>query len=258
MAHGSGGGNSCETVAQEGDPRRVGSYDVLVATRSDRILVIDDEPRVRQVVSAYLEREGFRVDQAGDAAEARALLAGLPPDLIVLDVMFPGASGLDLLAEIRADSELPVILLTARAEEVDRVAGLESGADDYIVKPFSPRELVARVRTVLRRTRRRPEGGRIDHGDLVIDVSTREVTVLGRPVDLTAKEFDLLAHMAARPREVFSRNQLLADVWDSSSDWQDPATVTVHIRRLRTKLEPDSAESRWLETVWGVGYRFRP
>lgn len=227
-------------------------------TRPDRILLIDDEPRVRQVVSAYLEREGFRVDQAADAAEARALLAGSSPDLVVLDVMFPGASGLDLLAELRETSELPVILLTARAEESDRVAGLELGADDYVVKPFSPRELVARVRTVLRRTRRRPESGRIEHGELVIDVAARQVTVGNRPVDLTAKEFDLLAHMASRPSEVFSRNQLLVDVWDSSSEWQDPATVTVHIRRLRTKLEPDVVESRWLETVWGVGYRFRP
>lgn len=229
-----------------------------VATRSDRILVIDDEPRVRQVVAAYLEREGFRVDQAADASEARALLAGPPPDLVVLDVMFPGASGLDLLAELRSSSDLPVILLTARAEEADRVTGLELGADDYVVKPFSPRELVARVRAVLRRTRRRPEVGRIEHSELVIDVAAREVSVSGRAVDLTAKEFDLLVHMAGRPREVFSRNQLLEDVWDSSSDWQDPATVTVHIRRLRTKLEPDSTESRWLETVWGVGYRFRP
>ncbi|MEX2653717.1 MAG: response regulator transcription factor [Acidimicrobiia bacterium] len=229
-----------------------------MATRPDRILLIDDEPRVRQVVSAYLEREGFRVDQASDAAEARALLARTPPDLVVLDVMFPGASGLDLLAEMRETSELPVILLTARAEESDRVAGLELGADDYVVKPFSPRELVARVRTVLRRTRRRPEGGRIEHGELVIDVAAREVTVGDRTVDLTAKEFDLLTHMASRPREAFSRNQLLMDVWDSSSEWQDPATVTVHIRRLRTKLEPEADESRWLETVWGVGYRFQP
>ena len=229
-----------------------------MTTRSDRILVIDDEPRVRQVVAAYLEREGFRVSQASNASEARALLSGPPPDLVVLDVMFPGASGLDLLAELRASSDLPVILLTARAEEADRVAGLESGADDYVVKPFSPRELVARVRTVLRRTRPRAESGRIEHGDLVIDVAAREVSVAGRPIDLTAKEFDLLAHMASRPREAFSRNQLLEDVWDSSSEWQDPATVTVHIRRLRTKLEPDSPESRWLETVWGVGYRFRP
>jgi DNA-binding response OmpR family regulator len=228
----------------------------VVSTRPDRILVIDDEPGVRRVVSAYLEREGFRVDQAADAAEARERLSGPPPDLVVLDVMFPGASGLDLLAELRRDSDMPVILLTARAEEADRVLGLELGADDYVVKPFSPRELVARVRTVLRRTRRRPDGGVLTHGDLVIDVSSRQVSVGGRRVDLTAKEFDLLAFMASHPGKVFSRNELLEEVWDSSSEWQDPATVTVHIRRVRTKLEPGRSESKWLETVWGVGYRF--
>jgi DNA-binding response OmpR family regulator len=138
------------------------------------------------------------------------------------------------------------------------VLGLELGADDYVVKPFSPRELVARVRTVLRRTRPRVEDRVIDYGDLVIDAGARQVDVAGRRVELTAKEFDLLAYMASHPRQVFSRNQLLQEVWDSSSEWQDPATVTVHVRRLRTKLEPDAAESRWLETVWGVGYRFQP
>ena len=210
------------------------------------------------MVAAYLERDGFRVDQAADATEARELLDGPTPDLVVLDVMFPGASGLTMLAELRENSDVPVILLTARAEEADRILGLELGADDYVTKPFSPRELVARVRTVLRRTRRRPDSGVIDHGDLIIDTSAREVTVAGRRVDLTAKEFDLLAHMAAHPRTAFSRNTLLEEVWDSSSEWQDPATVTVHIRRLRTKLQPDAEESRWLETVWGVGYRFTP
>jgi DNA-binding response OmpR family regulator len=227
-------------------------------SRPDRVLVIDDEPRVREVVAAYLENEGFRVDQAADAHQARAVLEGPAPDLVVLDVMFPGASGLDFLAELRAMSSLPVILLTARAEESDRILGLELGADDYVVKPFSPRELVARVRTVLRRSRPQPVGGVVSHGDLVVDMAAREVTVEDRAVELTNKEFDLLAHLAAHPRQVFSRNQLLEDVWDSSAEWQDPATVTVHIRRLRTKLEPGAAESRWLETVWGVGYRFRP
>ena len=252
-----------ETVAKPVAVRvrssRCTPYDEWVPTRPDRILVIDDEPLVRQVVAAYLEREGFRVDQADDADGARELLASTEPDLVILDVMFPGASGLDLLSEVRSQSNVPVILLTARAEEADRVFGLEAGADDYVVKPFSPRELVARVRTVLRRVKPQPEGGVIEHGELVIDVTAREVRVAGRTVDLTAKEFDLLAFMASHPRQVFNRNQLLHDVWDSSVEWQDPATVTVHVRRLRTKLEPGgTGESRWLETVWGVGYRFQP
>jgi DNA-binding response OmpR family regulator len=150
-------------------------------SRPDRVLVIDDEPRVREVVAAYLENEGFRVDQAADAHQARAVLEGPAPDLVVLDVMFPGASGLDFLAELRAMSSLPVILLTARAEESDRILGLELGADDYVVKPFSPRELVARVRTVLRRSRPQPVGGAVSHGDLVVDMAAREVTVEDRP-----------------------------------------------------------------------------
>ncbi len=229
-----------------------------MVARNARILVVDDEPRVREVVAAYLEREGYRVDQAADAGGARARLEGAPPDLVILDVMFPGASGLDLLTELRSRGEVPVILLTARAEETDRVLGLELGADDYIVKPFSPRELVARVRTVLRRARPVPEVERIEFGELTIDVPSREVSLGGSPVPLTAKEFDLLVYLAAHPRQVFSRAQLLDQVWDSSAEWQDPATVTVHVRRLRGKIESDPSNPRWLETVWGVGYRFRP
>jgi DNA-binding response OmpR family regulator len=229
-----------------------------MVARPARILVVDDEPRVREVVAAYLEREGYRVDQAADGSAARAQLDGTPPDLVILDVMFPGASGLDFLTELRAQGDVPVILLTARAEETDRILGLELGADDYVVKPFSPRELVARVRTVLRRARPIPEVERIEFDRLAIDVPSREVTVDGSSVPLTAKEFDLLVYLAAHPRQVFSRAQLLDQVWDSSADWQDPATVTVHVRRLRSKLESDPANPRWLETVWGVGYRFRP
>jgi DNA-binding response OmpR family regulator len=229
-----------------------------MVARPARILVVDDEPRVREVVAAYLEREGYRVDQAADAGAARARLDGTSPDLVILDVMFPGASGLDFLTELRAQGDVPVILLTARAEETDRILGLELGADDYVVKPFSPRELVARVRTVLRRARPIPEVERIEFDRLAIDVPSREVTVDGSSVPLTAKEFDLLAYLAAHPRQVFSRAQLLDQVWDSSAEWQDPATVTVHVRRLRSKLESDPANPRWLETVWGVGYRFRP
>ncbi len=230
----------------------------VMTLRSQRVLVVDDEPRVREVVAAYLERDGYRVEQAGDGDTARSRLDSFNPDLVILDIMFPGASGLDLLGELRKRSDVPVILLTARAEETDRILGLELGADDYVVKPFSPRELVARVRTVLRRARPEPIEETIELDGLNIDSRSREVSVDGESVDLTAKEFDLLLYMASHPRQVFSRSQLLEQVWDSSPEWQDPATVTVHVRRLRKKLEADPAEPRWLETVWGVGYRFNP
>ena len=226
--------------------------------RSQRVLVVDDEPRVREVVAAYLERDGYRVDQAGDGEAARARLESGEPDLVILDIMFPGASGLDLLAELRKRTDVPVILLTARAEETDRILGLELGADDYVVKPFSPRELVARVRTVLRRARPDTVEEIVQFDDFSINSRSREVIVDGSTVELTAKEFDLLLYLASHPRQVFSRAQLLEQVWDSSPEWQDPATVTVHVRRLRKKLEPDPAQPRWLETVWGVGYRFNP
>jgi DNA-binding response OmpR family regulator len=223
-----------------------------------RVLVVDDEPMVREVVARYLEREGFRVDAAGDGREARELIERRPPDLIVLDLMLPEVGGLDILTDLRRRTDLPVIVLTARGEEPDRVVGLELGADDYLVKPFSPRELVARVRSVLRRSAPRPARSRLEFDRLVIDPTTREVWVGDRAVELTPKEFDLLAFLAASPRQVFSRTQLLSQVWDSSPDWQDPSTVTVHVGRLRQKLEADPHNPRWVATVWGVGYRFEP
>jgi DNA-binding response OmpR family regulator len=226
--------------------------------RQQRILVIDDEPRVREVVTAYLERAGYRVQQAADATSARTTLATDPPDLVILDVMFPGASGLDLLVELRRQSQLPVILLTARAEESDRILGLELGSDDYVTKPFSPRELTARVKSVLRRTIPPVAVQPMEFGALMIDPVARTCQVAGVPIDLTAREFDLLAFLAAHPRQVFTRGQLLQQVWDSSEEWQDPATVTVHIRRIRNKIEANSNDPRWLATVWGVGYRFEP
>ena len=228
--------------------------------RSQRVLVVDDEPRVREVVVAYLERDGFRVTDVASVEAARAQLDGLDPDLVILDVMLPAESGLDLLADLRKGGDTPVILLTSRSEETDKILGLELGADDYVTKPFSPRELVARVRSVLRRSgaTQAPEATSLEYDGLTLDHATREVAIDGRSVDLTAKEFDLLFYLAAHPRQVFSRNQLLEQVWDSSSEWQDPATVTVHIRRIRTKIEADPKEPRWLTTVWGVGYRFEP
>jgi DNA-binding response OmpR family regulator len=223
------------------------------------VLVVDDEPMVREVVARYLELDGFGVHEAADGAEAAGWLAAHRPDLVVLDVMLPGTDGLTILRHLRATGDIPVILLTARAEEVDRVLGLELGADDYVVKPFSARELVARVRSVLRRAATKPSPNSdavLDFDELRIELFSREVTVDGRRVELTPKEFDLLAVLARSPRQVFSRRQLLAQVWDSAPEYQDAATVTVHVGRLRQKLERDPENPRWITTLWGVGYRF--
>lgn len=224
-----------------------------------RILVVDDEATVRQVVAAYLDREGFEVAQAADGTVALEMIEHDLPDLVVLDVMLPGTDGLSILNAMRREMSTPVILLTARADATDRVLGLEMGADDYVVKPFSPREVVARVKAVLKRgLEPRKTTPVVDFGQLVIDGITREVAVFDVPIELTAREFDLLYFLASSPRQVFSRNQLLEHVWDSTQDWQDPATVTVHIGRLRQKLEPDPRSPKWITTVWGVGYRFEP
>jgi DNA-binding response OmpR family regulator len=228
-------------------------------TTPTRVMVVDDEPTVREVVASYLTRDGFTVSSIADGAEVLAEVASFRPDLVVLDVMLPSVNGVDLLRAIRATSTVPVIMLTARVEEPDRVLGLELGADDYVTKPFSPRELVARVRSVLRRGEPRPTvTDRIELDGLVIDTGAREVTVSGAVVALTPKEFDLLAFLAGHPRQVFSRSQLLERVWDSAPEYQDPATVTVHVRRVRQKIEADPDEPRWIATVFGVGYRFEP
>ena len=221
-------------------------------------MVVDDEPTVREVVAQYLQRDGYIVQELDRGDGVSDAVATFHPDLIVLDIMLPGLSGLDVLRAI-GPNKIPVIMLTARVEEADRVLGLELGADDYVTKPFSPRELVARVRTVLRRAQPSTDANEtLRFDDLAIERSSREVTLGSKVVPLTAKEFDLLAHLAASPRQVFSRSQLLHDVWDSSPDYQDPATVTVHVRRLRHKLEVDPENPRWITTVWGVGYRFEP
>jgi DNA-binding response OmpR family regulator len=231
-----------------------------IAGGGTRVLVVDDEPTVREVVAGYLRRDGHTVSEAADGPAALALLESEPPDLVVLDMMLPGVNGLDILRRIRQMGDMPVIMLTARAEESDRVAGLELGADDYVVKPFSPRELAARVNGVLRRAapKSAPASEVIEFDGLVIDSRSREVRCDGELVELTPKEFDVLAHLAGSPRQVFSRADLLRDVWQSSPDWQDSATVTVHVRRIRNKIEVDPENPRWITTVWGVGYRFEP
>ena len=224
------------------------------------VLVVDDEPTVREVVASYLRRDGHAVTEVGDGNEAIQLVQHETFDLVVLDMMLPGVNGLDILRRIRQLGDMPVIMLTARAEESDRVAGLELGADDYVVKPFSPRELAARVNGVLRRAAPKvtEASDRLEFDGLVIDQRSREVVLHGETIEFTPKEFDVLAHLAGSPREVFSRADLLRDVWQSSPDWQDPATVTVHVRRIRNKIEADPESPRWITTVWGVGYRFEP
>lgn len=227
--------------------------------QGQKVLVADDEPMVREVVSAYLDREGFKVFEAGTGHEALDVISREAPNLVVLDVMLPNVDGLSILKELRRESELPVILLTARNHESDRILGLELGADDYVVKPFSPRELVARVRTVLKRVGKNDlTYERHQFGDLVVDGRAREVFVGERRVELTPKEFELLEYFCGSPRQVLTRGQLLEQVWDSSTEWQDPATVTVHVRRIRNKIESDAESPRWIKTVWGVGYRFEP
>lgn len=231
--------------------------------QNKNILIVDDEASVVEVVGLYLRREGFNIASAANGREALEMLNANQPDLLVLDVMLPEVDGLEILRRLRAGSatKVPVILLTARGQEVDRIYGLELGADDYVVKPFSPAELAARVKAVLRRTE--PDQGlegsgrALEINDLKIDPKTREVRVRGNLVDLTATEFNLIYFLASHPRQVFSRDQLLEKVW-GYSDYVDPSTVTVHIRRLREKIEEDPGRPSKLTTVWGVGYKFEP
>jgi DNA-binding response OmpR family regulator len=222
------------------------------------VLVVDDEPTIREIVVGYLKRDGYRTLEAADGNRARELLETESLDLVVLDLMLPGVDGLELCRRIRTSSQIPVIMLTARGEESDRIVGLELGADDYVTKPFSPRELAARVRTVLRRAE--PVGTRnetLSYDGLVIDSATRQVTKEGETLRLTAREFDLLWFLASHPQRVFSRELLMRRVWGYSAA-VDTGTVTVHMRRLREKIEDEPSEPRHLETVWGVGYRFSP
>lgn len=225
-----------------------------------QIVIVEDEPSICEVVSLYLNRAGFYVTTFSDGLAAFDHFAKSLPDLVILDVMLPGIDGFSLIRSIRDRSDVPVILLTSRREESDRIAGLELGADDYVVKPFSPQELVSRVRAVLRRTQSKtetPTQGVIQTANLTINPQTREVLANGSEVILTAKEFDLLYHLAIHPRQVFSRDQLLENIW-GLRDFIDPSTVTVHIRRLREKIEKDPTAPVHLVTAWGVGYKFEP
>jgi DNA-binding response OmpR family regulator len=219
---------------------------------------VDDDEAVRALLKRYLELEGYDVWEATDGATALALVQARPPDLVLLDRMMPAEDGLDVLTRLRRDSNVPVILLTGLGDEGERVLGLKLGADDYVVKPFSPAEIAARISTVLRRTASGPTATRLDFDGLAVDVGSREVTLNGAVIELTPKEFDVLVFLASSPRQVFSREQLLDHVWGSSSKWQDPATVTEHIRRLRRRIEADPDNPRRIKTVRGAGYRFEP
>jgi len=230
------------------------------------ILVVEDEPSIAEVVGLYLQRAGYQVQTATDGKVAMSMLEAHIPDLVVLDIMLPEVDGLSLTRWLRDRSEVPIIMLTARREEIDRIAGLEMGADDYVVKPFSPQELVSRVRAVLRRVKKAasPDGDQdqqseppLTFGELVIDAPSRTVTLGDQEVVLTAKEFDLLYLLARHPRQVYTREQLLERIWGGAA-YIDPSTVTVHIRRVREKIEVNPSDPKRLVTVWGVGYKFEP
>jgi DNA-binding response OmpR family regulator len=223
-----------------------------------KVLIVDDEPNIREVVGLYLRRDGHDVVSAADGEEALEVFRESEPDLVVLDLMLPMISGLEVCRRMRAVRRVPLIMLTARGEEEERIVGLSLGADDYVVKPFSPRELAARVAAVLRRVE--ASSGDVDQkvlsfDGLRIDPNTREILVRGEPATLTAREFDLLHHLASSPGRVYTRDQLMELVWGYTFS-ADTSTVTVHVRRLREKVEPDPARPRYLQTVWGVGYKF--
>ncbi|WIY05630.1 response regulator transcription factor [Amycolatopsis mongoliensis] len=225
--------------------------------QAGRVLVVDDDETVRDVVRRYLEVAGFTVDQAGDGAEGLAQFAAHEPDLVVLDVMMPGINGLEVCKRLRQVSQVPIVMLTALGEEENRIAGLQLGADDYVTKPFSPKELALRVASVLRRARMpRPEpaAAELADGDLRLQMTARTATLAGRELPLTTREFDLLAFFLAHPGVAYSRADLLEKVW--GWDFGDQSTVTVHVRRLREKIERDPAKPTRVATVWGVGYRY--
>lgn len=226
---------------------------------SGRILVVDDDENVVDVVRRYLERDGFVVETVGDGRTALDRALAEPPDLVILDLMLPGMNGLDVCRRLRALAPVPVIMLTARGQESDRVIGLELGADDYVAKPFSAKELVARVKAVLRRAQGplSPTADAqlpLEDGDLVVDIAAREALLAGDVVPLTAREFELLAFMMRHPRQAFTRDELLQEVWGTR--YADTSTITVHVRRIREKIEPDPAAPVRIATVWGVGYRW--
>lgn len=232
----------------------------VTATKGE-ILVVDDEPNIARLIRMYLDREGFETVTAGSGSEALERIARNKPALVILDIMLPDIDGLEVCREIRRETNIPIIMLTAREGDEDKIVGLELGADDYVTKPFVPRELVARVKAILRRSSKTPDragrGGEIlDFGVLRIEPGRREVWLEGKPIQLRAKEYDLLTELARKPGFVFTREALLQNVWGYDF-FGDSGTIDVHVRRLRAKLDDDSSNPRFIETVWGVGYRFK-
>jgi len=228
---------------------------------NEQILIVEDEPSLAEVTGLYLKRAGFQVQIAYDGKQAMNILEKQIPDFVIMDIMLPEMDGISLTRWLRDRSNVPIIMVTARREEVDRISGLEMGADDYVVKPFSPQELVSRVRAVLRRVGQNQAEAESERAlsfeSITIDSRTRVVTVKESPIDLTVKEFDMLYLLARHPKQVFTRDQLLERVW-GGAEYIDPGTVTVHVRRLREKLEVDPSKPKHLLTVWGVGYKFEP
>lgn len=227
----------------------------------NHVLVVEDEASIAEVVSLYLKRAGYSVQTVSDGRQAMNIYEKRKPDLVILDLMLPEVDGLSVARWLRDRSDVPIIMLTARRQEIDRITGLELGADDYVVKPFSPQELVSRVRAVLRRVKREQPDLEQDRDlafeDLTIQPRSRVVTVNDLPVELTAREFDMLYLLARHPKQVFTREQLLERVW-GGAQYIDPGTVTVHVRRLREKIEADPSQPKHLLTIWGVGYKFEP
>ncbi|MEN3314689.1 MAG: two-component system, OmpR family, response regulator ResD [Acidimicrobiaceae bacterium] len=229
----------------------------VAAEGGRRILVVDDDSPTRTLLRRLLATEGYAVDEAPDGPSALDKVASAAPDLVLLDVMIGGQDGLEVLEGLRRTSDVPVILLTARGDEADRVLGFRLGADDYVVKPFSTAELTSRIAAVLRRAGQMRSSSPLDFGELRIDLDRREVIVNGAPVDLPAREYEVLAFLASSPGQTFSRDQLLERVWPRSAH-RDGGTVTEHIGRLRRRIEHDPARPRWVRTVRGIGYRFEP
>lgn len=226
--------------------------------RTRHVVVLDGDPEMRRAVRVLFEEDGFRVTPIGEGEMLLAMLPDHHPDLVILEMVLPGMPGLEVLRRLQTQGRVPMIVVSTKGSETDRIVGLEMGADDYLAKPFSPRELLARAHAVLRRTEHECPCDTLEFDGLRLDLTCRDVVIDGELVELTSLEFDLLVFLASSPRQVFSRETLLDRVWGSSSKWQTAATVSEHVHRLRRKIERDPSNPRWIQTLRGAGYRFVP